>query len=52
MGVSNFNRRSFLAMSGLAVCAMTTTGYAATPRDAEVLITQLTRDINKTIETR
>lgn len=52
MGVSNFNRRSFLAMSGLAVCAMTTTGYAATPRDAEVLITQLTRDINKSIENR
>jgi phospholipid transport system substrate-binding protein len=50
MGANNFDRRGFLIKScAIAVFAATPIS-AATPRDAEKLITRLTKDINKSIE--
>ena len=52
MGANNFNRRDFL-ITGCAVAAFAATPIAAaTPSDAEKLITRLTKDINKSIEAR
>ena len=52
MGANNFDRRDFL-ITGCAVAAFAATPIAAaTPSDAEKLITRLTKDINKSIEAR
>ena len=52
MGANNFNRRDFFK-TGCAVAAFVASPIAAaTPRDAKKLITRLTKDINKSIETR
>ena len=50
MGANNFDRRTFLLASCAFTAFLATPISASTPRDAEKLITRLTKDINKSIE--
>ena len=52
MGAIDLDRRTFL-LTGCAMAVLPVTPiFAATPRDAEKLIARLTKDINKSIESR